>query len=83
MLYYLFKGIDFIGDLILMKTSRQNECIADEFSIKSGFGGELTNVLIEIYKTSISKPQRVKEQLRSTHPHITLRIEQLEGATAS
>jgi heat shock protein HtpX len=77
-LYYLFKALDFIGDLILMHSSRKNEYKADKFSIKSGFGKELTNVLIEIYGVSISKPQSVKEQLRSTHPHITLRIERLE-----
>ena len=78
MLYYLFKGVSLIGDLILMYSSRQSEYIADEFSIKSGFGQELTDVLLEIYSVSISKPQSVKEQLRSTHPHITLRIERLE-----
>ena len=83
LLYYAFKGIAFIGDLILMKSSRRNEYTADEFSIKSGFGEELTNVLLEIYKVSISKPQSVKEQLRSTHPHITLRIERLEAAIES
>jgi len=77
-LYYLFKGIDFIGDLILMHSSRKNEYRADRFAIKSGFGKNLTDVLIEMYGVSISKPQSVKEQLRSTHPHITLRIERLE-----
>jgi len=77
-LYYLFKGIAFIGDLILMRSSRKNEYTADKFSVRSGFGKDLTDVLIEIYGVSISKPQSVKEQLRSTHPHITLRIEQLE-----
>jgi len=77
-LYYLFKGIDFIGDIILMHSSRKKEFTADKFSIRSGFGEDLTGVLIEIYEVSISKPGSVKEQLRSTHPHITLRIERLE-----
>ncbi|MCL2399958.1 MAG: M48 family metalloprotease [Defluviitaleaceae bacterium] len=79
LIYYLFKGIDFIGDLILMNSSRKNEYVADRFAIKSGFGQELTDVLIEIYEVSVSKPQSVKEQLKSTHPHITLRIERLES----
>jgi len=79
-LYYLFKGLDFLGDLILMHSSRKNEYTADEFSVKSGFGKELTDVLIEVYGVSVSEPQSVKEQLRSTHPHVTLRIEQLEKA---
>ena len=79
-LYYLSKGISFVGELILMYSSREHEYVADEFAVKSGFGGELTGVLIEIYETSISKSQSIKEQLRSTHPHITLRIERLEGS---
>ena len=76
--YYLFKGISIFGDLILMHSSRQNEYTADRFSISSGFGRELTDVLLEIYSVSISKAQSVREQLRSTHPHITLRIQRLE-----
>jgi len=76
--YYISKTIAFVGDLLLMYTSRQHEYRADGFAYRSGFGKELTDVLIEIYEVSISKPQSVKEQLRSSHPHITLRIEQLE-----
>jgi len=78
--YYFFRGIAFFGDLILMKRGRENEYIADEFALKSGLGKDLAGVLIEIYEVSVSKPQSVKEQLRSTHPHITLRIENLEKA---
>ena len=78
--YYLFKAIDFIGELILMHTSRQNEYLADSFARKSGFGEDLTKVLTEIYEVSVSKPQSVKEQLSSSHPHVTLRIERLENA---
>ena len=79
-IYYIFKGIAFIGDLILMKASRENEYVADQFAMKSGFGKDLADVLIEIYEVSANKPQSVKEQLKSTHPHITLRIESLEKA---
>ena len=39
-----------------------------------------SDVLIEIYDVSISKPQSVKEQLKSTHSPITSRIERLEEA---
>lgn len=78
-LYYFFKAIDSVGALILMHSSRRNEYTADAFSIKSGFAQNLTDVLIEIYSASITKPQSVKEQLRSTHPHITKRIERLEA----
>jgi len=78
--YYLWKATDFIGELIIMHRSRQNEYLADQFAIMSGFNKELNDVLLEIYGVSISKPQSVKEQLKNTHPHITLRIERLEQA---
>ena len=76
--YYIFKGIDFIARLILMHSSRKDEYRADKFAIKSGFGEDLTEVLLEIYSVSISKPESIKEQMNSTHPHITKRIERLE-----
>jgi len=78
--YYLFKAIDSIAGLFLMRTSRRNEYLADQFANKSGFGKDLSDVLLEIYSVSVSKPQSVKEQLNSTHPDITLRIERLEKA---
>jgi len=78
LIYHLFKAIESIGEVILKRTSRRNEYYADAFATKSGFTKELTDVLIEIYSVSISKPQSVKEQLKSTHPDITLRIERLE-----
>lgn len=76
--YYPLKAINFIGDLILMRKSRQNEYRADMFAYKSNFGKELADVLIKIYSIAIENPKSVKEQLKATHPHITLRIEQLE-----
>jgi len=77
-IYRLFRAIDFIGEVILKRTSRRNEYLADAFASKSGFTKELTDVLIEIYAAGVSKPESVKEQLKSTHPHVTLRIERLE-----
>jgi len=77
--YFITRAISFIGELILMKTSRENEYVADNFAHECGFGKDLTDVLIEIYEVSVSKPQSVREQFRSSHPHITLRIERLEG----
>ncbi|MDR1463770.1 MAG: M48 family metalloprotease [Oscillospiraceae bacterium] len=76
--YYPLKVINFIGELILMHKSRQNEYRADGFALKSGFGKELNGALIKLYSIAIEKPQSVKEQFKATHPHITLRIEQLE-----
>ena len=78
LIYYVFRGIGFIGDLILMNVSREHEYLADIFAIHCGYAGELTNVLLGIYEMSVEKPQSVKEQLRKTHPPITIRIERLE-----
>jgi len=78
LIYHLFRAIDFVGEVILKRTSRRNEYLADAFASKSGFTKELTGVLIEIYRVAVSKPESVKEQLKSTHPDITLRIERLE-----
>jgi Zn-dependent protease with chaperone function len=77
-MYYFFKTIDFVGELILTHFSRRGEYMADKFSSICGFGEELANVLREIYSVSINKPQSIKERLRSTHPQITKRIERLE-----
>jgi len=77
-LYYICRALEFIGELILMYSRREHEYNADWFALHSGFGEELRNVLKEIYSVSISKPETVREQLKSTHPHITRRIEELE-----
>jgi len=78
-IYYIFKGIEFIGDLIVMHTRRKSEYQADLLALKCGLGMELADVLIQIYQVSVSKPESVKGQLKSTHPHITKRIERLES----
>ena len=77
--YYIFKAIEFIGDLILMSNRRENEYKADMYALECGYGVELADVLTEIYQVSMEKPRSVKELVKSTHPHITKRIERLEG----
>ena len=72
------KAIIFIGDLILMSVSREHEYMADEFAYECGYGTELAEVLYEIHQVSISSPGSVIEQLRSTHPPLTNRIQRLE-----
>jgi len=77
-LYIIPRGIQYIGDLILMRYNRRHEYMADAFAVNSGFGSNLADVLIQIYQVSIEKPQTIKEQLKSTHPPITKRIEEIE-----
>jgi len=79
-LYIPFKLVQSIGDFILRFISRRREYMADSFAIKSGFGEEIAEVLNEIYSISFSKPQSIKEQIKSTHPPITLRIQKVEVA---
>ena len=77
-IFCFFKAIEFIGDLIIKGLSRKKEYKADLYALNCGYGVELAEVLTEIYQVSITKPKSVKEQLKSTHPHITKRIERLE-----
>jgi len=70
--------IAFVGDLILMYHSRQQEYYADVLALIWGYDEELANVLIQIYQISMEEPQSVSEMIRATHPPITKRIEQLE-----
>jgi len=77
--FAFFRFIEFIGDLILMHRSRKSEYQADALALSWGFGEELAGVLIQLYQISMEKPKSVKEMLRATHPHITKRIERLEG----
>ena len=74
-----YKTILFIGDLILMRVSRKHEFLADNFAHKCGFGRELAHVLSQIHQVSIDSPESVVEQLRSSPPPLTKRIEKLEG----
>jgi len=74
----VYSSILFVGDLILMATSREHEYMADGFAHKCGFGNELKDVLYQIQQVSMSSPGSVVEQLRSTHPPLGKRIERLE-----
>lgn len=81
LLYYIVRSVEFVGDLLLMRTKRKHEYLADAFALHIGFGQDLTKVLLEIYGVSIEKPKSVKEHMNSSHPHITKRIERLEKVT--
>lgn len=74
----IYKAILFVGDIILMSVSREHEFMADSFADRCGFGNELAETLLQIYKVSLNKPGSIIEQLRSTHPPLVERIERLE-----
>lgn len=74
----IYKLLLFIGDLILMPVSREHEYMADAFAYSCGYGVGLADVLSEIYQVSLNNPGSIVEQLRSTHPPLTSRIERLE-----
>jgi Zn-dependent protease with chaperone function len=78
-IYYVFKFIAFLADLIIMHLRRKGEYRADAFAHEYGYGAELTEALNTMYRVSITKPKKVKEQMTSEHPAITKRIEKLEG----
>ena len=79
-IYWIFKSIQNLSNLLLMNENRKQEYEADNFAVKSGFGDELATALIDIYEISGSKPQTVKEMLNSSHPPITKRIERIENS---
>ena len=76
--FIVFRFIEFIGDLILMRQSRYQETLADALAMKMGYGKELTGALIQIYQISMEKPKSITEMLKATHPPITERIDLLE-----
>jgi len=78
-IFAYFRFFEFVGDLILMYHTRSQEYNADTLALKWGYGEELAGVLIQIYQISLEKPKSIGDMIRSTHPPITKRIEQLES----
>ena len=78
-IYYIFRGIEFIGELLLMPIQRQNEYDADMLAFDYGYGAELAEALTQIYQISMSGEPSVKEMIRSSHPPVTKRIDILEN----
>jgi len=76
--FIFFLLVEFIGDLILMHNSREQEYQSDMLAMKWGYGEELAGALIQLYQISMEKPKSVGEMIKATHPPITKRIERLE-----
>ncbi|MCL2771719.1 MAG: M48 family metalloprotease [Oscillospiraceae bacterium] len=81
-IFYVFRGIEIISNLLIMHASRQNEYKADLFALNCGFGEEITAVLNELYQMTTTKPETIKKIINSSHPPITKRIERLENVLA-
>jgi len=77
--FAIFRFIEFLGDLILMRHSREQEYKADMLALEWGCGEELAGALIQLYQISMEKPKAVKDMLLASHPPLTMRIEWLEA----
>jgi len=83
MFFTILRLVQSVSNLMVMYQSRQNEYRADYFALLCNYGTDLSEALTEIYEISLESPMMIKEQLNSTHPSITKRIEILENALNS
>lgn len=74
----IYKGLVFIGDIILKSACRKAEYKADMFAHECGCGEELLVALKELSMLDVGEPLHLLERLRDTHPTTTSRIVQLE-----
>lgn len=65
-----------LGTLLLMKSSRENEYLADAFAAELGYGKALCDALCEIDRAPM--PKGFFGNLKRSHPHRDDRIEHLE-----
>ena len=77
-IYWFFRGIFGLSNLILLHVSRKQEYIADYFAVRCGYGKEMAELLNVIYSVSFGDSKNILEQIRSTHPPTTKRIERIE-----
>lgn len=66
------------GNILLSFNSILNECRADTYAYKIGYGKQLISSLYFLKKISLPSKITLLEKLTATHPHIDTRIERLE-----
>jgi len=66
------------GELFLSINSRANEYQADKFAYDIGFSKQLIEAMYLLQKISINSKIPLSQKIRASHPHIALRISQLE-----
>jgi len=69
----------YIGQIILSINSRKNEYRADSFAYDIGNGNNLLEALYLLQKLNMNKKMSLNDKLKSSHPHITDRIQRLEN----
>lgn len=67
-----------LGEIIIAFNSRYSELLADKYAYHTGYGQELINALYILSKISLPSKMSLTDKLKSSHPHITARISQLE-----
>lgn len=75
----LMKAWTAFGVALCMKTSRENEFQADEFSYRLGYGNELCSLLGSF---GDEKPKGLFASLASSHPQSSARIDRLQKLAA-
>ncbi|MCL1914445.1 MAG: M48 family metalloprotease [Eubacteriaceae bacterium] len=79
----IYKPIEFLNDLLKMAVRREAEYMADKYAFDSKYGEELKEALYQLYSFTIEKPGSIKEQIKRTHPPLTMRIAWLEAMKSS
>lgn len=68
----------YISNVILSLNSRSNEFQADTYAFEIGYGENLVSALYLLQKITISSKMSFSERLKCSHPHTSIRIQNLE-----
>jgi len=67
-----------LREMILASNSRTNEIQADTFAYEIGYGRELMSGMYILQKMDMNAKLKLTERLKASHPHMALRIANLE-----